>query len=596
MNPFVGIIKYIPIYTKYTGKKLYYLFILTTLVAFMEGVGLSMLMPLLGVIEGTGPPQNKAGRLFYNVLAYFGIQDSMIAILMALGGIFVVKGVFFFSEGSYRGFIRARLLQDLKYRMYTAYQLMDVRYYYQKNTGHFINVINEQINQFVVSLTHIANTLSNIVMTLVFIGFTILVSWKVALIALFAGIIFMFIFQSLNYLVRKISRKNVTELGQLSKLLVQVIQSFKYSSATGQMGNLGKEVMNSVEKVSSYEMKKEIMKSLTHSLREPLSMILVLCLIAYFVGFLGSPLGPILVILLLFKRALDHIFTIQNSWQGVMNLIGSVELVDQEFSRLKDYKEIGGTIKIDYLKKGIELKNASYSYEKNKPLILDNVSMKIPVNNTIAIVGESGSGKSTLVDLLTLMLKPSEGKVIFDDLVGTNVELISWRKQIGYVSQETVIFDDTIANNISMRKTVTDNSSNIEDIKGAASKAYIDTYIDSLEDGYNTIVGDRGTRLSGGQRQRLFIARELFKNPQLLILDEATSSLDSESELHIQKSIDLLKGKMTVVIIAHRLSTIRNVDYIYLLEKGKIVEHGTYQELLSQNNSQFQKMIKMQHL
>ena len=305
---------------------------------------------------------------------------------------------------------------------------------------------------------------------------------------------------------------------------------------------------------------------------------------------------PIMVILLLFKRALDHIFTIQNSWQGVMNLIGSVELVDQEFRILKKYKEIGGTTKLGPLKKGIELKNVSYSYETHTPLTLNNVSIKIPVNNTIAIIGESGSGKSTLVDLLTLMLKPDKGKIIFDDLISTNLELLSWRKQIGYVSQETVIFDDTIANNISMGKTVVDGVSNIEDIKAVASKAHIDNFIDSLEAGYNTIVGDRGTRLSGGQRQRLFIARELFKDPQLLILDEATSSLDSESERHIQKSIDVLNGKMTVVIIAHRLSTIRNVDYIYLLDKGKVVEQGTYEGLLSQKNSHFQKMINMQQL
>ena len=148
MNPFAGLIKYIPIYTKYTGKKLFYLFIPTTLVAFMEGVGLSMLMPLLGAIEGTGLPQNKVSRFFYDGLAYFGIQDSITAILMIIGAIFVVKGLFFFFEGAYRGFIRARLLRILKSKMYTAYQLMDIRYYYQKNTGHFLNLINEQIKYY----------------------------------------------------------------------------------------------------------------------------------------------------------------------------------------------------------------------------------------------------------------------------------------------------------------------------------------------------------------------------------------------------------------------------------------------------------------
>jgi subfamily B ATP-binding cassette protein MsbA len=225
------------------------------------------------------------------------------------------------------------------------------------------------------------------------------------------------------------------------------------------------------------------------------------------------------------------------------------------------------------------------------------MTLEIPVNTTVALVGESGAGKSTLVDLLTLMLKPRTGTVFIDGIPHGDVDLASWRDQIGYVSQETVVFDDTIANNISLWAGDMEVDSALrERVVQAAKQAYADHFIRDLPNGYQTVVGDRGVRLSGGQRQRLFVARELFKQPNLLLLDEATSALDTESERYIQQSIDALKGEMTVVIIAHRLSTIKNVDHVYVLDEGRIVEEGPYEELRLRENGSFREMVEMQRL
>jgi len=209
---------------------------------------------------------------------------------------------------------------------------------------------------------------------------------------------------------------------------------------------------------------------------------------------------------------------------------------------------------------------------------LEDISMHINAKKSIAIVGESGSGKSTLVDLIALLHTPTNGKIFIDGTNGNDISKHSWRSQLGYVSQETIIFDDTIANNICMWSGDYINDKNLfTKIRKAANQANILDFIDSLDDGFNSLVGDRGVLLSGGQRQRLFVARELFRNPNLLILDEATSALDSESEKEIQKSIDNLKGEITVIAIAHRLSTIKNVDLIYVLKDGRIIESGSYQ-------------------
>ena len=245
----------------------------------------------------------------------------------------------------------------------------------------------------------------------------------------------------------------------------------------------------------------------------------------------------------------------------------------------------------------IELRQVSFAYSPELGDVIKDVSLRIPARTSLALVGASGAGKSTLVDLLTLMLKPSRGEVLIDGVPGDRVQLASWRSQIGYVSQEAVIFDDTVANNICLWQGDPNRDALLmQRIRAVARQAHIDHFIDSLPEGYHTLVGDRGVRLSGGQRQRLFIARELLRRPNLLILDEATSALDTESERSIQRSIDALKGEIAVIIIAHRLSTIRNVDHVCVLDQGRLVESGPYGELRDTEHSTFGKLVAMQAL
>jgi subfamily B ATP-binding cassette protein MsbA len=270
-----------------------------------------------------------------------------------------------------------------------------------------------------------------------------------------------------------------------------------------------------------------------------------------------------------------------------------MELVHNEFLNQNLHQSLDGDVIIRNFEKGISFKNLSFSYKNSSKGTLSEISLDIPVKSSIAFVGESGAGKTTLVDLITLTNQTKNGGLFIDGFNSNEINKSSWRKTIGYVSQETLIFDDTISNNITMWQ---DQNSSIESIRDAAKKANILEFIDSLPDGFDTIVGDRGILLSGGQKQRLFIARELFRKPSLLILDEATSSLDSESEKNIQASIEMLKGKITVIIIAHRLSTIKNVDKIYLMKNGRIIEQGSYDELKSNETSEFSKLANHQVL
>jgi subfamily B ATP-binding cassette protein MsbA len=223
------------------------------------------------------------------------------------------------------------------------------------------------------------------------------------------------------------------------------------------------------------------------------------------------------------------------------------------------------------------------------------VNITIAKNTAVAFVGASGVGKTTLVDILTGVLKPTGGAVYIDARDLHTLNLSQYRGSLGYVEQNTVVFNDTIANNITMQRHPASDSTWTR-IHEAARSGNCNEFIERLPQGYNTPVGERGVKLSGGQRQRLAIARELFRQPAILILDEATSSLDSQAESHIQETLARLKGTLTIVIISHRLSTIRNVDYIYVIDQGQIVEQGTFSELFCLQDSNFRRMCELQYI
>jgi len=398
--------------------------------------------------------------------------------------------------------------------------------------------------------------------------------------------------------VRELSRRKAIESGNLSKLVIQSIHGFKYLTSTNQMHKVEKNAQKSVRRFTHHSIKTGIAAALTGSIREPIAVLFIIGVVYFQVVIFQEPISPILVSIVLFYRGLNSILIIQSSWQTTLESIGSMELVHNELTSLKENKESCGANNIPVEDSKIQFRNVKFQYDSDSICALDNVDIEIDSKKTIAIVGGSGAGKSTLVDLVTLLIKPSSGSLLVNNYNSSDINLSEWRAHLGYVSQDAVIFNDTIANNISMHlgSGKCEDENTHQQIVDASNQAYISDFIESLPNRYNTYVGDRGVKLSGGQRQRILIARELFRKPNILILDEATSSLDSKSESYIQKSIDKLKGKITVIVIAHRLSTIKNVDYVYVLEKGSIVEKGEFDKLRKNKSSKLRKMIDLQSL
>ncbi len=600
MKIFESITYYLGVYKKFLGKRLYIVFALTAAAALTEAFGITLILPLIEAADagdGSLDGGTAAVRFLYGILEIIGIEESVVGILVFIGVVFIGKGMLKFVEGGYASYLRAQLLREIKGKMFNAYREMDYNYYAHNNTGHFINVINGQINNFIRSFDTFTRFLSMIIITVSYLSIAFLLAWNFALMAIAVGILLLFLFKYLNAYVQDLSRKTASEESVLNKFLVQTIQSFKYLTSTNQMQHLKGGVMSSIKKLADYMFRQGAALAFTQAIREPASVIFLLFVIIIQVVVFDSPIAPIFVALLLFHRGMQHMIGIQDDWQRTMEKIGSLEMVVSEFETLEQHKEKNGTKVLDPLSEGIRFEDVYFKYEDKDDHVLKDVNIEIPVNKMIAFVGESGAGKSTLIDMMTLLLRPQKGKIFIDNIDSGEVDFKSWRSQIGYVSQETVVFDDTIANNICLWKGDYETDEEVQRrVHEAAKRAYANDFIENLNEGYQTIVGDRGVRLSGGQRQRLFIARELYKNPNLLILDEATSSLDTESERYIQKSIDALKGAMTVVIIAHRLSTIKNSDLIYVIEEGRIIESGTYDDLTLNRKSRFSKMVAIQSL
>ena len=597
-DPIRDIPRYLGVFRSFVGSRMYLVFGLAVLAAFAEGLGIVMLLPLLQSVEGMGSGTvTGVGAWLAEALDWLGLRGSTLAILLIIAAFFLLKGVFLFLAFGYTVYLQGRLLRELKGRLFDAYSRMRLQHYVSRDTGHFVNVINNQIKDFVKTFTAMISLGKDLIMLMVYFGAALVVAWQFGVMAIVLGALLFAAFRYMNVYIRDLSRKNAAEAGNLSKLLIQSLQSFKYLASTGQSAAVRKETLASIRRLSSQQIRMGLAQAFTRAVREPVSVIAILIIVVFQLVWLEQPLAPILVSILLFYRGLSGVLALQGHWQTALSKMGAVEMVRDEFAIQAQERELDGVREIGPLTKGIALSNVHFAYSEKQGDVLAGISLVIPARTSIALVGESGSGKSTLVDLLTLMLRPHKGQVLIDGVPGDTIRLSSWRQQIGFVSQETVVFDDTIANNICLWQGDIDNDPFLfERVREAARQAHIGHVIESLPNGYTTLVGDRGVRLSGGQRQRLFLARELFKRPNLLILDEATSALDSESEQAIQQSIDALKGKMTIVMIAHRLATIRNVDRVFVIHEGRVVEEGSYDMLRDDKETRFAQLVGMQKL
>jgi subfamily B ATP-binding cassette protein MsbA len=401
-------------------------------------------------------------------------------------------------------------------------------------------------------------------------------------------------------------------IGKISKRLKK--QSTAHSVAQGENISHVEETLSSIKVIKAFRAEERMLNkfndgneklflllnkmTLRRDLASPITEVLgvtVLCAILYiggrFVFSEGAELtgGDLMAFILLFAMIINPAKNLSTTISSMQKGMGAVERIEEILNAPIQVEEKANAKVLSGFNQSIEFKNVSFKYDDKT--VLKNINFVIQKGKTVALVGSSGAGKSTLADLIPRFHDVSEGAILIDGIDIKEYTLQSLRKQMSIVTQEAILFNDSIANNIALG----DINASSEEITEAATIANAHQFIQHKENKYDTNIGDRGMKLSGGERQRITIARAVLQNPPILILDEATSSLDTESERLVQDAIVNLMQDRTSLVIAHRLSTISNADEIIVLQKGSIIERGTHDSLLSQNGF-YKKLVEMQEI
>ena len=508
-------------------------------------------------------------------------KDARMLLLLpiAIVVLFLLKGVFDYGQAYLMNFVGLRIVADMREKLYNHLQSLSLSFFTKTPTGILISRITNDVNLIQGSVSNtITGLLKDAFTILGLTGVVFYRDWKLAIIAFLIFPLAIFPIKEFGKRLRKFSRKSQQRMGSITTFLHETITGNRIVKAFSMEDYEKRRFAEENNRFFRIVLKRVKIRAISHPLMELLGGIAV-ALIIWVGGYsvIRGDLTPgtffsfMTALLMLYAPIRDLSKVNLEVQEGLAAAARVFELLDV----VPDIKEEEGAVTLPPILKGVDFNGVTFKYDE-KPVLKD-ISFHVNVGEVIALVGMSGAGKTSLVNLLPRFYDVHEGQVLMDGYDIRSVTLPSLRDQVGLVTQQTILFNDTIRNNIAYGRLKCSDG----EITDAAKAANAHDFIQRLPQGYETVIGEQGVKLSGGERQRLSIARALLKNAPILILDEATSSLDSDSETEVQKALEgLMKGR-TVFVIAHRLSTIRNAHRIIVLSDGRIVEGGTHEELMA---------------
>ncbi len=577
----------------YLANSVFLVFFFSFCVAILDGLGLSMFLPLLNMVSDKG--SKKVDSSFFQILetlyGYIDVNVNLNVVLVTMVIFFVLKGAFFFIYSFYNVKLLELFSSKLRIQTLDAINSMAYEEFALTSIGRIQNGLTGEIDRIVLAFVSYFGSMQQLAMVVVYAVFAFFTDFRFALFVVLGSVLTNFLFKHLYNYTKNISKNMSYFFDVYEGKIIQHIQNFKYIKSTGYLDLFTSKLKESIFEIQKSRTELGVINSIMVAIREPILVLVIACVIFVMTTFLGSSLSLILMSLLFFYRALSSLTILQTNWNQFLMVSGSMNNIQDFLNHMAGKKERKGFKEITRFKDSIRLTDVTFFY--GDTLILDKINLHIFKNKSIAFVGESGSGKSTLVNILAGLLKSHQGQMLVDDLHFEDLVKETYQKRIGYITQEPVIFNDTIFNNVTL--WAERNKVNYERFTKAIQNASISNYIDSLPDNDSTVLGHSGISLSGGQRQRLSIARELYKDIDILIMDEATSALDSETEFAINESLALLHGKLTIISVAHRLSTIKNADQVVLMGHGKILGSGSFESLYHEL-PKFKRMVDFQEL
>lgn len=571
-------------------------------------ISLAMLAPFLKLLFSNEPPLTvKTPFVFTSdglmtelkywlsyLIIHHGYTTALAAICLTILLSILLKNLFL-----YLGFrmlipLRNRVMTNFREDLYDKILALPVSYFTEQRKGDMMSRMSNDMNEIEWSIIGaLEGLIKDPLNILIVLASLIFLSPWLSLIMLVLLPVAGFILGRVSRSLKSQSGEAQEQQGLLLSTLDETLGGLRVVKAFNAERLMRNRFVGTNNKLNHLRIRMAFKRDLASPMSEFLG-VMIFCCILWIGGqlvFNKQLLAPeaFITYLTLFYQIIQPAKSLSQGFYNMRRGAAAIDRVEEVINAPLTVSEVANPRELKNFESKIELKNVSFKY--NDVTILDNINLTIEKGKTVALVGSSGAGKSTLADLVPRFHDATTGELLIDGINIKEYSLLSLRDQMGIVTQEPILFNDTIAANISLGNPV----ATMDDIEQAARVANAHDFIMQKEENYQTNIGDRGSKLSGGERQRVTIARAVLKNPPILILDEATSSLDTESERLVQDAINKMMANRTSIVIAHRLSTIRHADEIIVLQKGKIVERGTHDALIAQNGF-YKKLVDMQEV
>lgn len=570
------------------------------MISLLEGLGILLLIPLLEISGLLEMNTNIKSNLLYSFFSRFTstIPPTLLLISVLMGFLLIMVGQHLLHRQVViqNVKIQEKFSRRIRVDLYKSILNSNWSFFLRKKKSDLINSLTTELARVIGGVNLVLQLTSNIIFTVIQIGVAFWLSAEMTLFVVAFGLLLSFF--SKKFIVRS------TKIGSQTSQNAQ-----EYLSGVTDQFNGIKEVKSNVLEETHFRWIQELTAKMSDEQINYIKLttssqlfykISSACLIVVFLHvsltFFTIHKEQLLLVILIFSRLWPRFTSIQTTIEKIASTLPAFISINDLHKECVEATEFNGETRNDdneqlKIMKSLGCRDIAFRYQKENSLFaLRDIRLTFPVKKMTAIVGPSGAGKSTLIDILMGLNLPEKGEILIDGTTPKTGSLLALRKSISYVPQDPFLFNASIRENLQMiQPDATD-----EDIWEALQFSSAAEFVMNLPEGLDTLIGDRGIRLSGGERQRIVLARAILKDPSILVLDEATSALDSENEAKIQEAIERLKGKMTIIVIAHRLSTIRNADQVIVLDKGRVVQTGGFNQLANEKKSMFSNLLEKQ--